>query len=75
MKFPNKAIRYNESIVSKFPCIMEQLSHGEMAISDLYASVKTKMQSVSDFIDALDCLYALHKITFNQETRRLAYAV
>ena len=75
MKFPNKSILYNESVLSKFPTILSLLSRGEMSVAELYLAMKPQTENVADFVDALDCLYALRKIKFNTETRRLSYVV
>lgn len=78
MKFPNKTILYNESVISKFPAILNRLSHGEMSASELFLALKPQTDFAgyaADFIDALDCLYALGKINFNPQTRRLSYVI
>lgn len=75
MKYPNKAILYNESVISKFSSILTLLSRGSMSATELYLAVKTQIEDVADFVDALDCLYALGKIELNSQTRRLSYVV
>lgn len=75
MKFPNKAIRYNESIVSRFVPILQCLEEKEYSVSALYDIVKNQMEDIIDFMDALDCLFALGFIKFNSSTRRLYYVI
>lgn len=73
MKLPNKIIRYRESVISKFPSILNNLSRGESSVLDLYMAVKSQMDDIADFADALSSLYALGKINYNPTTRRLSY--
>ena len=75
MKLPNKAIRYNESVLSKFPIVLRALEKGDLSAVDLFHTVKSSMEDVSDFMDILDCLFALGKIDFTENTRRLSYVV
>lgn len=75
MKLPNKVIRYNESIVSKFAPILNILESSSMSASELYSLVKNKVEDVSDFLNALDCLFALGKVNYNSTERRLHYVV
>ena len=72
MKMPNKVVCYNESIISKFPVILNALRQGECSVLDLYKTVKRRVDDTADFLDVLDCLFALGKIRFNQNTRRLS---
>jgi hypothetical protein len=72
MKFPNKLYSYNESIISKFPIILNAIENDrDSTISDLYSSVSSKFQNSTEFLDALDCLYALGKIEYSFKSRRV----
>ncbi|WP_138187001.1 ABC-three component system middle component 7 [Paenibacillus alvei] len=72
MKFPNKLYTYNESIISKFPIILNAIENDrDFSISDLYSSVISKFRNTSEFLDALDCLYALGKIEYSFDSRRV----
>ena len=42
---------------------------------ELYKRVIKKMSGVNEFIDALDCLYALGKIEFDEKEEVLRYVV
>lgn len=66
MKLPNKMISYSESAISKFPSILSTLSEGCMSTLNLYENVKSEFFSVEDYLDTLDCLYALGKIEINE---------
>ena len=71
MKFPNKVINYNESIISKFPIILSQLQIKDYSISSLYEKIKNKVENINEFLEILDCLFALNKIKLDENTRRL----
>lgn len=73
MRLPNKVNSFNESIISKFPAVLNVLEQGDLSASTLYAAVNKKMDNVGDFIEILDCLYALGQIEYNKETRSLHY--
>ena len=45
MKFPNKVISYNESIISKFPIILSKLEKKEYEPLELYKKVKAKFET------------------------------
>ena len=66
MKFPNKVTPYNKSILPKLPILLTFLREKDYTVTTLYDNVKEKM-SVNEYIDALDCLYALGNITMNKE--------
>ena len=64
---PNKITPYDESILPLLPGIMEQLMDGEKSPSDLYAQLKGI--GTTEFIEAMDCLYALGKIDVADDGR------
>lgn len=76
MKLPNKLFSYNESVISKFPFILEIVSEKEnISIMELYHSVNIKFEDISEFLQALDCLYALGKLEYYSNLRRISYVV
>ncbi len=74
MLLPNKIISYNESILSKFPIVLNTLEDHDYLIIDLYAQLKTYL-GIECFIEVLDCLFALGKIEIDYTTRSIRYAV
>lgn len=74
MRLPNKVITYNQSILSKFPIILDILQHKPCKISELYDCVKEYMD-IGDFLDTLDSLYALEKIVYDDQRGMLYYAI
>lgn len=67
MKFPSKVTPYKESTIAKFPIILLQLEKCDMSPGDLYKKVKNKVTDVREYIEILDCLYALNKIEMREE--------
>ena len=65
MKFPNKITPYKESIISKFPMILNLLEQRDYEVFSLYSELEKKM-TIAEFINALDCLYALNKVTLTE---------
>lgn len=65
MKLPNKVTSYSESILSRLPPILDQLEDGDQSPYSLYQDVRDVFVDISEYIDALDCLFALKKIELN----------
>lgn len=73
MLLPNKTVSYNESILSKFPLILQCFENtNNMSVGNLYKLTKEKFNSINIFIQTLDCLFALNKIILNKENGELA---
>lgn len=62
MKLPNKFVNYKESVLSRFSPILEQLQKEDMTVIRLFSKIKGKVKNATEFIQILDCLYALGKI-------------
>jgi hypothetical protein len=75
MKLPNKVITYNESIISKFPIVLNILRNEDCKAIELFNQIKNRIEDINDFLDVLDCLFALGAINLNEQTRRLHYAI
>ena len=71
----NKLYSYNESVLSKLPLILTVLKKQPMSVLELYSKVIPKLSGVSEFIDTLDCLYALGKIDYDGKEDELHYVV
>lgn len=74
MRLPNKVISYSNSIVSRFPDILEALMHRDMSPKDLFELTTSGKKNMGDFLSALDCLFALGKIELIEEGKVLRYA-
>lgn len=62
MKFPNKVVSYKNSVLPKFPIILESLEESAKTPSELYKKVNKKVENVAEFVSILDCLFALGNI-------------
>lgn len=71
MKLPGKSTPYKNSVIALFPDILSVLRQNECSVLELYR--QTGISSVSDYMNALDCLYALGKIEISEEGGLLHY--
>jgi hypothetical protein len=65
MKFPNKIIPYQKSILAKFPIVLSHLEEKERSPAELYKKTKNNVEDVAEFSQILACLFALHKIEWH----------
>jgi len=70
MLLPNKLFSYNESVLSKLPLILQELDRPKTP-NELLDSLRNTIKSPLEFLGALDCLYALKEIEFNDEEGRI----
>ncbi len=73
MKLPSKVTSYSESVLYKLPIILDALIQKDMSPYLLYQEVQTEFVCVSEFIDTLDCLFALQKLKLNSENGVIHY--
>ena len=66
MKLPSKVTSFKKSIFPLLTKLLELLSEKDYSAARLYDKVSNDM-TVNEFIDALDCLFILEKITMSQE--------
>ena len=70
---PNKVTPYKESSIAKFPVALSLLEKKDMTPSELFSKVKkNKIQNIDEFVEIIDCLYAMHKIELNGEVLHYA---
>ncbi|MEP3837730.1 MAG: ABC-three component system middle component 7 [Algibacter sp.] len=73
MIYPNKNIRFEESIIYKMISVLEQREQQTINIHDLYNETKTKFKNTDEFIISLDVLYALDMINVDFENENVEY--
>ena len=73
MKFPNKVTPYNASILAKFPVVLSCLETEDLSPADLYKKVKSKVSDIGEFLEIMDCLFALGKVELFEEGGVLHY--
>lgn len=71
MKLPSKTTPYKGSVLAAFPAILTQLREQNMTVAELRKALPEI--DFGDFINALDCLYALGKVDLDAERRTLNY--
>ena len=68
MKMPSKVTPYKESIIAKFPVILTILEKEVLSPTELYGKVrKSKIKDITEFVEVLECLYAMNKIELRKE--------
>jgi len=67
MQLPNKLFSYEESTLSKFAPILGALEKQNYSVLGLFSEIRRQFESIDDFLLALDCLYGLGKIDYDDE--------
>ena len=73
MRLPNKVTSYSNSVIARFPEILEGLTQRDMSPKELYELTTSGKKDMGDFLSSLDCLFALGKIELIEEGRVLHY--
>lgn len=73
MRLPNKVTSYQESILSKLIVLLDALCNRDISLTELYSVTQQNFSDMSEFIDALDVLFALNKLEYNEELEVLHY--
>ena len=67
MKLPSKLTPYKKSLIPYFVIILDLLTQNSMTPAELYEKVKKKkLKNLTEFCDALDCLFVLGKIELKE---------
>jgi hypothetical protein len=66
MLTPNKTISLEESCLFRAVKLLSKID-GKVSIAELYSCEKKAFYDLADFIDALDLLFILGKISLDQE--------
>lgn len=73
MRLPNKLYSYHESILSKFPVVLNALQNEDFKVGDLYLYVRNYIVDANEYLQIIDCLYALDRIAYDEESEVLTY--
>lgn len=73
MIFPNKIMDFQDSTISKLVFILDELSSASLGVLPLYNKVKKHFEDLDQFILALDVLFLLEKIEFEEKWEVLTY--
>lgn len=75
MRLPSKITSYRESVISKFSPVLSVLQKSDIEIFALYKTTMKYFSSIEEFMDTLDCLFALQKIRYDEEREVLCYVI
>lgn len=67
MRFPSKFINYKDSSIYKFSFILEELEKLDLSVLALYRKTKKNFQNIQEYMEVLDCLFAMKKIVLIEE--------
>ena len=73
MILPNKLISFQDCILAKTVYILEKISDSDFSVIGLYEQVETHFEDLNDYMLALDVLYVLCKIEYNEELQVIQY--
>lgn len=73
MRLPSKVTSYNVSIISKFSIILESLSYSSKSPRQLYEEQKQKFEDVNEYIEALDVLFSLGRVKYDDTLGEMYY--
>ena len=73
MILPNKLISFQDWILAKTVYILEQISDSDFSVIGLYEQVETHFEDLNEYMLALDVLYVLGKIKYNEGLQVIQY--
>ncbi|HQD92837.1 MAG TPA: hypothetical protein PK924_06175 [Bacilli bacterium] len=73
MIVPNKVIKFEDSIIGKIQFILKEMKDGKIDIKKIYYNNIKNFEDINDFIIALDVLYILDVIKYNEEEGEYYY--
>jgi hypothetical protein len=73
MLLPSKVATFESSVLSKLPVALNIVSKESKSPAALFAEMSRSVKDIAEYIETLDCLYALGKIDFNKKTRLIDY--
>ena len=73
MILPNKLISFQDCILAKTVYILEKISDSDFSVIGLYDQVEAHFEDLNEYLVALDVLYVLGKIEYNEELQVIQY--
>ena len=73
MRLPSKITSYGESVISKFPPVLSVLQGADTGVFALYEATMKHFSGIEEFMDTLDCLFALQRVKYDEEREVLCY--
>lgn len=73
MIYPNKNVKFKESVLFKMTSILEYQIYGELSVARLYELVEDEFDSIDHFLFSLDVLFALDMIVLVESNKSIKY--
>lgn len=73
MILPNKLISFQNCILAKTVYILEKIKDSKFSVIELYEQVERHFEDLNEYMLALDVLYVLGKIKYNEELQVIQY--
>ena len=73
MILPNKLISFQDCILAKTVYILEKISDSDFSVIGLYEQVETHFEDLNEYMLALDVLYVIGKIKYNEGLKVIQY--
>ena len=73
MRLPNKVITYNESVLPTLPLALLALREKDLTPKELYERLKGSVNDIGEFVEVIDCLYALGRVELDSDRGVLCY--
>lgn len=67
MQLPNKLYSYKASSLSFVPVVLTEIKDSPMPVSELYRRLRPALEDATDFVDVMDCLYALRAVDVSDD--------
>lgn len=67
MQLPNKLYSYQKSTLALLPIVLKSIKNGNSNVVDIFHSISVYLDDPTDFLSAMDCLYALNAIEMTDE--------
>jgi hypothetical protein len=72
-RFPGTEPPYAGSVLALFPDILQQIQSEETTVEQVYQLALERGWDLANFFSALDCLYAMNRISLDEERKVLRY--
>ena len=73
MRLPSKVTPFKDSTLSLLPLLLKEINKGDISPLTLLEKVRDRAGEISNFTEALDCLFALNKVELNEQAELLSH--
>jgi hypothetical protein len=73
MRLPSKVTPFKDSTLSLLPLLLNEIRERDISPTTLFGKIKNEAAGISNFLEALDCLFVLGKVRLNEQTEILSY--